>query len=102
MGNMETSGLAHCEQELIDQFLADNVLFLGPDPEIMHEHDISPRTAVEESAMQTQSDPAVQALVRDRLQAGANESFEMLEQIDPDFDVWAYFLNPTLQKVLGL
>jgi len=30
------------------------------------------------------------------------ERFEMLEQIDPDFDVWAYFLNPTLQKVLGL
>lgn len=81
MGKMENSGLAHREQELIDQFLADNVLFLGPDPEIMHEHDISPRTAIEESAMQKQSDPAVQALVRDRLQAGANESFEMLEQM---------------------
>ena len=57
MGNMENSGLAHREQELIDQFLADNVLFLGPDPEIMHEHDISPRTEIEESAMQTVSDP---------------------------------------------
>ena len=36
MGKMENAGdkpaLADREQSLIDQFLADNVLFLGPDP----------------------------------------------------------------------
>ena len=69
------------EQMLIDQFLEDNVLFLGPDPEIMLEHDISPRSEMEEEALQKVVDPAAQALIRDRLQAGANESFEMLEQM---------------------
>jgi len=69
------------EKELIDRFLDDNVLFLGPDPEIMENHDISPRTERENTAMKNESDPAVLALVRDRLQAGCNETFEMLEQM---------------------
>ena len=69
------------EKELIDRFLDDNVLFLGPDPEIMENHDISPRTEREDTAMKNESDPAVLALVRDRLQAGCNETFEMLEQM---------------------
>jgi N-methylhydantoinase B/oxoprolinase/acetone carboxylase alpha subunit len=69
------------EKLLVDQFLADNVLFLGPDPEIMHEHDIAPVTEMERAAMEKESDPAVLTLIRDRLQAGANEAFEMLEQM---------------------
>src|SRR5258707_6906150 len=69
------------EQELISRFLDDNVLFLGPDPEIMENHDISARTEREYTAMKNESDPAVLALVRDRLQAGGNETFEMLEQM---------------------
>ena len=81
MGTMEKRGLADGEEMLIEQFLADNVLFLGPDPEIMLEHDIAPRSALEEAAMQLGIDPAVQALIRDRLQAGTNEAFEMLEQM---------------------
>ncbi|HKY93263.1 MAG TPA: hydantoinase B/oxoprolinase family protein, partial [Nevskiaceae bacterium] len=60
---------------------ADNVLFLGPDPEIMEEHDLSPVTDAEKAAMAQSTDPALQALVRDRLQAGTNEAFEMLEQM---------------------
>ena len=67
--------------KLIDQFLDDNVLFLGPDPEIMENHDIAPRTETEDWAMARQSDPATLTLVRDRLQAGCNETFEMLEQM---------------------
>ncbi len=81
MGKVEKPALVDREQLLIDRFLADNVLFLGPDPEIMEEHDISPRSAMEEAALKKNIDPAVQALIRDRLQAGANESFEMLEQM---------------------
>src|SRR5260370_28358025 len=69
------------EKELIDRFLDDNVLFLGPDPEIMENHDISTRTERESTAMKNESDPGVLALVRDRLQAGCNETFEMLEQM---------------------
>ena len=49
------------EKELIDRFLDDNVLFLGPDPEIMENHDISPRTERENTAMKNESDPAVLA-----------------------------------------
>jgi N-methylhydantoinase B/oxoprolinase/acetone carboxylase alpha subunit len=69
------------EQELISRFLEDNVVFLGPDPEIMENHDISPRTDFEDVAMKKEADPAILALVRDRLQAGCNETFEMLEQM---------------------
>jgi len=81
MGKMEIPGLEDRDQMLIDRFLADNVLFLGPDPEIMGEHDIAPRTAMEEAAIKKEIDPTTQVLIRDRLQAGANESFEMLEQM---------------------
>lgn len=81
MGKIETLSYTDQEKAIVDQFLADNVLFLGPDPEIMGEHDIAPRTALEEEALMKANDPAILALVRDRLQAGANESFEMLEQM---------------------
>ncbi|WP_051748894.1 hydantoinase B/oxoprolinase family protein [Nevskia soli] len=81
MGKSENIGDQKREQDLINQFLADNVLFLGPDPEIMENHDIAPRTDAEDKAMKKESDPAVLALVRDRLQAGCNETFEMLEQM---------------------
>ena len=33
------------ERALIDQFLDDNKLFLGPDPEIMRNHSIQPRSS---------------------------------------------------------
>lgn len=81
MGKNDALSYNEQEKAILDQFLADNVLFLSPDPEIMEEHDISPRTAMEEEALKKEIDPAIQALVRDRLQAGANESFEMLEQM---------------------
>jgi len=82
MGNNEAElSYTETEKNVVDQFLADNVLFLGPDPEIMNTHDLSPRTASEERAMKNCTDAAMHALVRDRLQAGANESFEMLEQM---------------------
>ena len=32
------------DQELIQKFLKDTTLFLGPDPEIMRDHRIMPRT----------------------------------------------------------
>ena len=81
MGKNETLSYTEKEKRIIDQFLADNVLFLGPDPDIMEEHDLSEETEAERAAKANANDPAVLALVRDRLQAGANESFEMLEQM---------------------
>lgn len=81
MGKAEKLSHNDREQALIDQFLQDNVLFLGPDPEIMEDHDISPVTDAELRAMEREGDPAVLTLIRDRLQAGANEGFDMLEQM---------------------
>jgi acetone carboxylase alpha subunit len=37
------------EQTLRDKFLADHRLFLGPDPEIMRNHSVGPRTAEEDA-----------------------------------------------------
>jgi N-methylhydantoinase B/oxoprolinase/acetone carboxylase alpha subunit len=82
MGNEQaTLDYSETEKSVVDQFLADNVLFLGPDPEIMEEHDLAPRSPAEERALENCTDSAMHALVRGRLQAGANESFEMLEQM---------------------
>lgn len=68
------------EQELA-KFFEDTTLFLGPDPEIMGHHDLAPRTAREDEAIAKISDPTLLALIRDRLVAGANEGFEMMEQM---------------------
>jgi acetone carboxylase alpha subunit len=81
MDKLENTPDRDREQELINKFLADNVLFLGPDPEIMKNHDIAPRTEMEDKAMARENDPTILTLVRDRLQAGCNETFEMLEQM---------------------
>lgn len=68
------------ERELA-QFLQDTTLFLGPDTEIMQHHDLAPRTPHEETALSRHDDPTLLALIRDRLLAGANEGFEMMEQM---------------------
>lgn len=65
----------------IEQFLKATQLFLGPDPEIMREHDIAPRTEREQEALQKATDPRIISLVRSRLQSGVNEAFEMEEQM---------------------
>ena len=36
------------EQEWVDRFMDDTTLFLGPDPEIMRDHSIAPRSDLEE------------------------------------------------------
>ena len=69
------------DQELIQKFLNDTTLFLEPDPEIMLNHDIMPRTDYEDVCIAKMSDPHVIARIRDRLQAGADEGFEMVEQM---------------------
>lgn len=69
------------EMALIRKFLEDNTLFLGPDPEIMRNHDLMPRTGEEEVAIGQVSDPHVIARIRDRLQSGCDEGYEMLEQM---------------------
>lgn len=70
------------ERSLIEQFLDDNVLFLGPDPEIMRDHSVSTPTAMEEAAVAAWADrPDDINLIRNRLQTACNESFDMVEQM---------------------
>lgn len=65
----------------IDKFLKDTTLFLSPDPEIMNNHGLEPRTAYEEVCIAAENDPRRLEILRERLLAGVNESFEMLEQM---------------------
>ena len=69
------------EMELVKKFLNDTTLFLGPDPEIMQNHDLMPRSAEEEEAIGAVSEPHVVAKIRDRIQAGCDEGYEMVEQM---------------------
>lgn len=74
------SNIQEREKEIVKQFLEDTQLFLGPDPDIMYNHDIEPITEREKEAIKKVPDSVV-SIVRSKLIAGATEAFEMLEQI---------------------
>lgn len=70
------------EKALIEKFLEENILFLGPDPEIMLDHSCAPVTAREQRALDMfAGNPDRINLVRHKLQTACNESFEMVEQM---------------------
>lgn len=83
MKDMTTGGPAPSAEDmkLIKKFLEDTTLFLGPDPEIMQNHDLMPRSADEEHAIANVPDSHTIAKIRDRLQAGCDEGYEMVEQM---------------------
>lgn len=72
---------AGAEQALLDKFLADNRLFLGPDPQIMRNHGISPRSAAEEAALATGQDPHEVHHIRGLVNAALSEAFTMVNQM---------------------
>ena len=69
------------EQALMDKFLADNMLFLGPDPEIMRNHSISQRSAAEEEVMRKGVDPHHVHHIRGLINAALSEAFTMVNQM---------------------
>jgi len=69
------------EQALLDKFLAEQKLFLGPDPEIMNDHTISPRDAYEEEILARGVDPHLVNHVRGLINSALDESFTMCEQM---------------------
>ncbi|MBI5616276.1 MAG: hydantoinase B/oxoprolinase family protein [Gammaproteobacteria bacterium] len=69
------------EKSIIEKFLEENVLFLGPDPEIMEDHRVVPTTPREAEALKSFADPDQINLVRHKLQTACNESFDMVEQM---------------------
>ncbi|MSR14207.1 MAG: acetone carboxylase subunit alpha [Gammaproteobacteria bacterium] len=69
------------EKSIIEKFLEENVLFLGPDPAIMEDHRVVPTTPREQIALDNFSNPDEINLVRHKLQTACNESFDMVEQM---------------------
>jgi len=76
--NKKASG---AEKSLVEKFLEENILFLGPDPEIMKNHRLAPETALEKKALVSFTNADQLNLVRHKLQTACNESFDMVEQM---------------------
>ena len=73
--------LSQDDQVLLDKFLADNRLFLGPDPEIMRNHSLTPRSQIEETAIAKGLDPHQVHHVRGLINAALSEAFTMVNQM---------------------
>ncbi|HVN28353.1 MAG TPA: hydantoinase B/oxoprolinase family protein, partial [Candidatus Binataceae bacterium] len=69
------------DQALREKFLADNTLFLGPDPEIMRNHSVLPRSAAEDAALRAGLDPHDVHHVRGLINAALSEAFTMVNQM---------------------
>ncbi|HEY9544368.1 MAG TPA: hydantoinase B/oxoprolinase family protein, partial [Solimonas sp.] len=69
------------EQVLLDKFLADNQLWLGPDPEIMRNHSTLPRTPAEDEILKKGLDPHEVHHVRGLINAALSEAFAMCNQM---------------------
>ncbi len=69
------------ELALQEKFLAENTLFLGPDPDIMRNHSVLPRSKIEEDALATGLDPHQVHHVRGLINAALSEAFEMVNQM---------------------
>ncbi|OUM86097.1 MAG: acetone carboxylase subunit alpha [Bacillus thermozeamaize] len=65
----------------VQEFLRSQVLFRGPDPEIMRHHGLAPLTEMERQAMSRVTDRLTKTVIRNRLQMIANEANEMLSHI---------------------
>jgi acetone carboxylase alpha subunit len=69
------------DQRLLDQFLTDHRLFLGPDPEIMRDHRVSARSVSEEEVFEKGMNPHEVHHVRGLLNAALSEAFTMCNQM---------------------
>ncbi len=69
------------EQQWVNDFMNDTTLFLGPDPEIMRDHQIAKRTPLEQRVLQQETDPLLADRIRRRLAGALDEAFEMCESM---------------------
>ena len=74
-------GLSESDRALVGEFLQDNQLFLAPDREIMRNHRHAARSADEERVLAGDVDPHAVNLVRGRLTAALDETYDMVEQM---------------------
>lgn len=76
-----TETLSAQEQQWVDQFMDETTLFLGPDPDIMRNHQIHKRTAYEDACISKGVDPLETDRIRKRLAGSLDEAFEMCESM---------------------
>lgn len=69
------------EQQWVDAFMDETTLFLGPDPDIMRNHQIHERTSFEEECIAAGVDPIENDRIRKRLAGALDEAFEMCESM---------------------
>lgn len=69
------------EQALLDKFLTDHRLFLGPDPEIMRDHRVNPRSMLENEILEKGLDAHQVHHVRGLINAALSEAFTMCNQM---------------------
>lgn len=69
------------DRALREKFLADNMLFLGPDPEIMRNHSLAPRTAAEDDILGRGVDKHQTHHIRGLINAALSEAFTMVNQM---------------------
>ena len=67
--------------DVVQDFLDNQQVFIGPDPEIMESHSLAPRSVREEELLQRDWDRSRAGLLRDRLVSNCNETWEMMSQI---------------------
>jgi acetone carboxylase, alpha subunit len=72
---------AASEQVLLDKFLAEQNLFLGPDPAIMSDHSFGKRSAYEEKILSADLDLHQLNHVRGLVNSALDESYVMVEQM---------------------
>src|SRR5467141_2108944 len=69
------------EQSLLDKFLTDHRLFLGPDPEIMRAHQVNPRSPAEEAILKKGLDAHQVHHIRGLINSALSEAFTMVNQM---------------------
>jgi N-methylhydantoinase B/oxoprolinase/acetone carboxylase alpha subunit len=69
------------EKKVLEKFVDDNQLFYGPDPQIVRNHELMPRTQEEARALEAGIDAQRINLVRGRLESALEEGFNMVEKM---------------------
>lgn len=77
----EQTDLSAEEQALLTQFIDDNQLFYGPDPDIVRDHRLEPRSEEEERVLCDELDINKINLVRGRLDSALEEGYNMIEKM---------------------
>lgn len=79
--NDKNNELSLDEQTLLNEFLVDNQLFYGPDPAIMLDHGLAPRSPEEDAVLSGSFDTQRANIVRGRVQSALDETHTMVEQM---------------------